>query len=130
MSKLNYDDLTFDEAMAYPDRGTPEAQRQYMQGIARKRLGTTDPELIGGHRAVFFVGMESNEGLEFGLDPVTPVAFKFYRTRPPKIRYVWALPDDVVRNQEFQHFAANCNLMVCSFNDLKAKLSVFRRNLL
>jgi hypothetical protein len=36
----------------------------------------------------------------------------------------------VVRNQEFQRFAASCNLMVCSFNDLKAKLSVFRRNLL
>jgi hypothetical protein len=113
--------------MAYPDRGTPEAQRQYMQGIARKRLGTTDPELIGGHRVVFFVGMESNEGLEFGLDAVTPVTFTFYRKPPNKIRYYWALPDDIVHNQEFQRYAALMPLFHGSFIQLKERLSVFRR---
>lgn len=78
------------------------------------------------HR-VRFVGMADNDGLEFGLDPVTPVLFKFYFTRPAHIDYAWALPEDIVQNEKFQEFARKADSgLIMSFNELRNTLRPYR----
>lgn len=71
------------------------------------------------------VGMTDNEGLAYGLDGVTPVAFEFYNRDRPKIRYCWRLPQYVIDSAAFQDYAKAYPKLVCSFNELCAKVRQF-----
>lgn len=64
------------------------------------------------------VGMTHNDGLEYGLDGVTPTTWKFSCRPPHNIRYAWRLPHGVIQNAAFQEFAATQQLPICSFNEL------------
>lgn len=37
--RLTFDDLTFTEAMAYPDRGSEREQQEYLATVQRRRAG-------------------------------------------------------------------------------------------
>jgi len=71
------------------------------------------------------VGMTDNEGLEFGLDAVTPVTWRFYKREPTSIRYHWTLPKQIVDDLHFQQFARNQRELCLSYKELQKRISSY-----
>lgn len=76
---------------------------------------------------VSHVGVINDGGFQFGMDAVTPVTFEFSTTEKKKYYRCFALPNAVVRNDDFQTFAKNSPRLVVTLNSLKSIVSAFQK---
>jgi hypothetical protein len=96
-------------------------------------MGGITCEMVGGMSkqnptGFYSVEVRDREGLEYGLDPVTPVLFTFSRLKraTKNAAYSWSIPLEIAENPDFVEWVlSNGKSVICGFNELKRKMKSF-----